>query len=177
MGLDSVELIMALEEAFSLDIPNAAVGRIDTVRDMVDYVVSRKPIAPTTTCSTQQTFYVIRRALRPAAGRAGRLAPDTRLAELTDRERWPRTWERIRGEGGESWPASVPLKGWWRDGPETLGELTLYVAAARKSTRHPEGEPWNRDEVVETVRQVLWNDLGIWKAYLDDSFVKDLGLD
>lgn len=127
--------------------------------------------------STQQTFYIIRRALWPAAGREGRLAPETRLGELTDRESWLRTWERIRGEGGEAWPASVPLKGWWRDGPETLGELTLYVAATRKRTRHPDGEPWTRDAVIGTVRQVIWDELGIWKAYLDDSFVKDLGID
>jgi hypothetical protein len=177
MGLDSVHLIMGMEKAFGLEIPNPVAERLQTVRDVIDYVVEREPVAPATTCSTQQTFYVIRRALRPAAGREHRLTPDTRLAELTDRERWPRTWKQIRGEGDGAWPASVPWKGWWRDGPETLGELTLYVVAARPIARHPEGKPWTRDEVTGTVRQVIWDELGIWKACLDDSFVEDLGVD
>jgi hypothetical protein len=177
MGLDTVELVMAFEEAFGLEIPNTAAERMQTVRDVIDYVVARKPIVPTTTCSTQQTFYIIRRALGPTAGRHARLTPDTRLEELSDRESWPRSWERIRTEGGSAWPPSVPWKGRWRDGPETLGELTLFVEASRKRSPHPEGEPWTRDAVTGTVRQVIYDEQRIWKAYLDDSFVKDFGLD
>jgi acyl carrier protein len=177
MGLDTVEMVMAFEEAFALDIPNTAAERMRTVRDVIDYVFARKPVVPSTTCSTQQTFYVIRRALGPVAGRGGRLTPDTRIEELSDRDSWPRLWERIRTEGGSAWPARVPWKSWWRDSPETLGELTLFVEAVRKTTRHAEGEPWTRDAVTATVRRVIYEQQGIWKARLDDSFVEDFGLD
>jgi len=177
MGLDTVELVMAFEEAFGLEIPNAAAGRIRTVRDVVDYVAARKPIVRTAACSTRRTFYMLRRALRPAAGRVSRIPPDTRLGALADRESWPELWERVRGEGDGAWPARVPWKRWWRDGPETVGELTLYVVVSQPRTRHPHGEPWTRDEVTRTVRRVVYDELGIWKAYLDDSFVEDFGLD
>jgi acyl carrier protein len=177
VGLDTVELVMAFEEVFGLEIPNAAAARMRTVRDVIDYVAARKPSVPATACSTQQTFYVIRRALGPVAGRHRRLTPDTRLGELSDREGWPRIWERVRTKGGSAWPASVPQKSWWRDGPQTLGELTLFVEASRKRTPHPAGEPWTRDAVTGTVRQVIYEEQGIWKVHLDDSFVEDLGLD
>ena len=38
MGLDTVELVMAFEEAFELEIPNAEAERMRTVRDVVDYI-------------------------------------------------------------------------------------------------------------------------------------------
>ena len=177
MGLDTVEMVMAFEEAFGLGIANPDAERMRSVRDVIDYVVARKPIAPSTTCSTQRTFHVIRRALAPAGGRDGRLGPDTRLEEISGREGWPRLWERIRAGGGGDWPPSVPWKSWWRDGPRTLGELTRFVEATRKRPPHPPGEPWTRDRVTGTVRQVIYEQQGIWNARLDDRFVEDFGLD
>jgi acyl carrier protein len=176
MGLDTVEMIMAFEDAFGVEMPNQAAERIQTVRDVIDFFVARKPIVPTTTCSTQQTFHVIRRAL-VTSGRVGRLRPDTRLGALFAAEGWPRVWRRIRTVGGSAWPESVPWKGWRRDAPETLGELTLYVEATRKRPPHPQGQPWTRDAITATVREVIYEEQGIWKVHLDDSFVEDFGLD
>lgn len=39
MGLDSVELVMALEEEFGLDIPDADAERLETVGGTHDYIV------------------------------------------------------------------------------------------------------------------------------------------
>ena len=39
-SLDIVELIMALEEEFEIEIPDAAAEKITTVRDAVEYVKS-----------------------------------------------------------------------------------------------------------------------------------------
>ncbi len=40
-SLDTVELVIAFEEAFSIDIPDADVARIATVRDAIEYVQAR----------------------------------------------------------------------------------------------------------------------------------------
>ena len=40
MGLDTVELVMAVEEEFSLEIPDAAAEKMITVGDMHSFVVS-----------------------------------------------------------------------------------------------------------------------------------------
>jgi acyl carrier protein len=41
VGLDTVELVMEVEAAFAIDIPNEAAERIQTVGDMTYYVVTR----------------------------------------------------------------------------------------------------------------------------------------
>lgn len=38
MGLDTVELVMAIEDEFAIEIPNAEAERIRTVGDISDYV-------------------------------------------------------------------------------------------------------------------------------------------
>ena len=40
MGLDTVELVMAVEEEFDIDIPPEAAEKITTVGDLRDFVVS-----------------------------------------------------------------------------------------------------------------------------------------
>ena len=37
-SLDTVELVMALEEAFNIEIPDEAAEKIDTVQKAVDYI-------------------------------------------------------------------------------------------------------------------------------------------
>ena len=41
-SLDIVELVMAFEEAFDLDIPDEDAEKIKTVKDAVDYIESKK---------------------------------------------------------------------------------------------------------------------------------------
>ena len=40
-SLDIVELVMAFEEAFGIDIPDEDAGKITTVKDAIDYIQSR----------------------------------------------------------------------------------------------------------------------------------------
>jgi hypothetical protein len=46
MGLDSVELILAIEEAFALEIPDRDVRDLVTVGQLRDYVAARTGCAP-----------------------------------------------------------------------------------------------------------------------------------
>jgi acyl carrier protein len=41
-SLDIVELVMAFEEAFEIDIPDEDAEKIKTVKDTIDYVESKK---------------------------------------------------------------------------------------------------------------------------------------
>jgi acyl carrier protein len=41
-SLDTVELVMAFEEAFGVEIPEDAAEKISTVRDAVDYIEKQK---------------------------------------------------------------------------------------------------------------------------------------
>jgi acyl carrier protein len=44
-SLDTVELVMAFEDAFNIDIPEAAVDKIGTVKDAIDYIEKRGLLA------------------------------------------------------------------------------------------------------------------------------------
>ncbi len=39
MGLDTVELVMAIEEEFSIEIPNADAAKLEVLGDLQDYTV------------------------------------------------------------------------------------------------------------------------------------------
>ncbi len=41
-SLDTVELVMAFEEAFGVEIPDDAAEKITTVKDVVDYIEKQK---------------------------------------------------------------------------------------------------------------------------------------
>ncbi len=42
-SLDTVELVMAFEEAFGVEIPDDAAEKITTVKDAIDYIEEQKP--------------------------------------------------------------------------------------------------------------------------------------
>jgi acyl carrier protein len=44
-SLDTVELVMAFEEAFNVEIPEPAAENIVTVQDAVDYIETQKKVA------------------------------------------------------------------------------------------------------------------------------------
>lgn len=44
-SLDTVELVMAFEEEFSVEIPDDAAEKIATVKDAIDFISSRKAAA------------------------------------------------------------------------------------------------------------------------------------
>ena len=43
-SLDAVELIMAIEEAFELEIPDEMATKMETVKDIVTYVEANQPV-------------------------------------------------------------------------------------------------------------------------------------
>ena len=52
MGLDTVELVMAFEEAFGIEIPDDAAESIVTVRDAIDHIYARVEHAAAPVCLT-----------------------------------------------------------------------------------------------------------------------------
>lgn len=62
MGLDSVELVMEIEESFDIIIPDEDASKILTVGDMHSYVIDKlKQSGLESGCATQRAFYLLRR--------------------------------------------------------------------------------------------------------------------
>jgi acyl carrier protein len=63
MGLDSVELVLTVEEAFGFSIPDQDAAGLDTVGKLYDYIIAHRFQSEHEACLTSVTFYRIRRAL------------------------------------------------------------------------------------------------------------------
>jgi hypothetical protein len=96
MGLDAVELVINLEDAFGVAIPDAAAEQMRTVGDTYDRIVSclRERAADMSACGSAHTFYRLRQELASHLGVARRLVrPDSVLENLIAplaRRWWPR---------------------------------------------------------------------------------------
>lgn len=96
MGLDTVELVMDLEDEFGISIPDEEAERIQTVGQTVDYIVSvlaGRSCPALGICPSARQFYALRRGLGTTFG-------------------VPREQARPAAEIGELIPAGPARAGW-----------------------------------------------------------------
>lgn len=60
MGLDSVEILVRVEEYFGISIPDREAEKILTVQDFADCVFTKVTVNPTEKCKSQMLFYKLR---------------------------------------------------------------------------------------------------------------------
>jgi hypothetical protein len=105
MGLDGVELIMAVEDEFGLEIPEEDAQEFSTVGDLYDYLVARVGSQNAKRCLSSAAFYRLRRVLCAEAGAARRsVLPDTRLDGIIPWRHRRAVWRSVRRELGLKLP-------------------------------------------------------------------------
>ena len=109
MGLDSVELVMSVEDKFGIRIPDAECERIYTVQDFADKVFEMISISPTDKCLTQIVFYQIRKALRNLTSIEKNITPDMKISELFTQTELKKKWSQLKTELGLELPDLVAL--------------------------------------------------------------------
>jgi acyl carrier protein len=96
-GLDSVELLLAIEEEFGVDIPDERAEKITTVGEMYDYLQARVSATPAVDCLTQKIFYKLRRALLATYKvKRSEITPETRLDALLSRDELEQGWPYLQ---------------------------------------------------------------------------------
>ncbi len=109
MGLDGVELILAIEEYFGISITDPEAEQIRTPRDLIAVVARKVQISNEKTCATQKAFHDLRRVLRSDFKVPRRLiTPDLPLEKVfpESRER-ASNWARLQegtSVGSWRWP-------------------------------------------------------------------------
>lgn len=93
-GLDGIELILAIEEEFGIEIPDRDAERITTVGEVYDYLRLRLNSTPARECLSQKIFYKLRNSLiNNFQVKRSSIEPDTRLSEVLSTsdiaEGWP----------------------------------------------------------------------------------------
>ena len=140
MGLDAVEIVMEVEDAFDTRLEDAEVTKISTPRDLIDMVMSKVAQADATGCLTQRAFNLLRAALlRQLPLKRRDIAPRARLTDLV-----PRTGRKILLEclaaelGTRSLPRLVRPK--WLANLLLVCCIALAVSVAVLLFRHGLGE-------------------------------------
>jgi hypothetical protein len=83
MGLDSVEILVRVEEYFGISIPDIEAEKILTVQDFADCVFIKVTVNPTEKCKSQMLFYKLRTYFTDNQGLAKeQIRPDSKIRDL-----------------------------------------------------------------------------------------------
>ncbi len=184
MGLDLIEYVMAVEDAFGIAIPDEDAARLETAGQMVDYLCGRLGEASEGPPLIQSAFYRLRAAVAAELGiPPRRVLPQTDLGSLTDRserEIWAAVGRRLGVEPKVL--SHAPQWGWvvnLRKAPSrSFGAIAERLAMLRPAAVRPPSTPWTRRQVTEVVLRLLshQNATVLSEADLGRRFVRDLGM-
>lgn len=97
MGLDGVELVMAIEQKFGITISDEEAQNTVTVGDMKRLIRAKLQVASDATCRTQRAFHLIRRAAIVQFRVPRRnISPDTPLDDVIPRSDRQTSWRQFQ---------------------------------------------------------------------------------
>lgn len=184
MGLDLVEFMMAIEDAFEIAIPTSDAPQLTTPAQLVDYICDRVEIGDDGPPLVQVAFYRIRRALIEELGVPRDVVhPETRIADLTDRDEFD-VWRAVAIRLGI--PAKIlthaPTPRWltnFTPAPKrAVGVVARQLAMLRPAALKTSHCGWSRRDVSEVAVRLLEFEIGtaVRAGRMDATFVRDLGM-
>lgn len=181
MGLDSVEFIMAVEEAFELHIPDEAAATIITPRILIDYLGARLPRAEHGGCLSQRAFHLARESICAELDIPRQeVRPSTPLAVLFPSEQQHR-WAAVRDAlGAKQWPRIGRRRFFERalsPHVEECGALAHFLVERQPVLIKGEQHGWTRAQIAEVVHRLIRSELGVQQYTADSHFVEDMGVD
>lgn len=179
VGLDGVEILMKVEETFGVELTDEEAGTCVTPDDIVKWVTSKVPVAPTDHCPSQRLFYTLRRGFRSQLKiLTVSFDLETPLRAVVHKDHWPVVWQAVRADVGDaSWPESIPYPWMLGRGPKNVRELVWQVAASLPRPDVSAGEPWTRARVRLEVHRIIGEQMGRYAFRSRDRLVDDIGID
>jgi len=189
MGLDSVELVLAFEATFGIEIPDPVCQKLMTPRDVIDHIAGELAVesegpARGVPADSQailarviEAMQILGMAHRPMCG-------DQMLDEIfANRSLRHEQWKQLRDElKAMDWPC-FPWLGFSTQFPQnltTLGDLVDWLARshALPLTDHDK-QLLTRADIALLVKHITMRQTGVSeKIYGEDrSLVKDMGID
>ena len=185
MGLDLVELVMDVEDEFSIAVDDHDASRLETVGQLFDYVVEalrRKAPWVGAPCHSARCFYEVRRRLLDDRSvRQVRVRPDTTFNELANEGEARGVLKRLTRALELPMPSTrFVARAGARDAPADLRVKDLVLAyAARAPSRFFDGPRVDEARVWEAIRKVVlkYTPGDPARVIRGARFVKDLHLD
>lgn len=110
MGLDSVELLMDVEDSFNIQIPDSESEQINTVQDFADSVYQKISIVESNKCLSQRLFYNLKNTFQEVEINNNSITPNTRIKELLlDADNLKSKWTELQKQLSLRLPKLVPL--------------------------------------------------------------------
>ena len=180
MGLDLVEFVMAVEDAFSVTIDDAEAEQIQTPAGMINCIARKLNAtegAPGV-CPTMRAFHRMRSAVLAVQDiPRQQVKPGTSVVALFPSRRDDEGWSGFVAASG--FPRLPQPRGWFGV-PQpgvTLAYLSRWVVSRHLRELKPRGEGWTRQEIRAAVRIIITLELGVVDFADEDEFVRDMGLD
>jgi hypothetical protein len=184
MGLDLLEYVIAIEEAFEIDIPDADAVHLETPAKLVDYLCARLGESADGPPLTQTAFYWLRRAIADELGVPRHaIRPGDTIGELTERPEndvWNAVARRL--EIDAKFLTHSPIAKWFarlvRAPGRTIGDLARQLAMLHPSTFKRADGGWTRAQITEVALRLVEYETGmpVGTANLHSSFIRDLGM-
>jgi hypothetical protein len=183
MGLDTVELVMRIEDTFGIAIPDEEASRLLTPDDVTDYILTRVEVTDEPLpCLSQRTFYILRRSfIRTLQTPRHAFRPDVPLIDLLPADLPDEAWERVgRDTGLKEWPSILKprwLRSFISHECQSCGDLVDYVLTHDVLSVKGAERRWTRSQVRDVLWRVIKNDTGVKDFTGTSHFVYDMGLD
>ena len=177
MGLEMVELVLAVEDTFAISIDDATAASLDTPNKLVDYIHSQVLVANRdSVCLSQRAFYLVRaNAVSVFGVRRDQVKVKSKLQDIIPNGRHKELWIEFCESLGVD-RKSYSISGSWFSIPSTVEDLvsditseTVQVVGKYRS--------WTKSEIHETLGLLLRQYANIDRYKPDDHFVYDMGLD
>ena len=138
MGLEVVEFVLAVEAAFGVEVPDHVTEKIETPRQLADYLENQIGRIDRAQCRSQRAFYALRRAVLAEAGAPrATVRPSTPWSGLDWGARPWELWGRLHGRvGTRVWPLKRSAAVRLAVGTVSIGALVVGVAAGSR-VGHP----------------------------------------
>jgi acyl carrier protein len=177
MGLDAVELVLAIEDAFGIKIEDSEAEKMRTPRDIVDFVCRKLNVSdsPANYCPTVRAFYRLRAAMVKSGVPRLKVCPGIDIKVLLPGKEGRIRWAQVGRELGVDHLPRLAFPRHWVTKDVTT--VTNWLARHQVRALMSAGEPLSRAHVRAIVRTNITDTLGIIQFSDDDDFVRDLGLD
>ncbi|HEY9715094.1 MAG TPA: hypothetical protein V6C72_16610 [Chroococcales cyanobacterium] len=182
MNLDTVELVMAIEEAFGLELHAEDLEKVYTVGQMFELVCAQLQTTQPIECLSQRMFYKIRQGLIDSYCVAReQVVVDVPLQSIVPRGEFKGSWPYLRMFKTIRFPRLE--ESWWPISANLdPSAVTIRSLIGRILLLHKERlilDPQSREEAWETLCNVIVQHACVSRSQItpNASFTKDLHLD
>ena len=190
MGLDTVLLIVSVEEEFGITIPNQEAAKITTVQQLADYLHKSIKLNTGEKCISQSIFYQLRKALQSLGAERKTIHPKSKLSDfLTNAHQW--------NQLGKTLGLSLPKLKFFGEKPAFIINTLNFFKSQKLTAEHSLRiftdwtislnynqlldcqEISSKYEIERVLCGILNKEMGIpiQEIQLHHSFTNDLGMD